>query len=119
MGSESSDAAGLNRLPWHFLAGVGVLLLTMAAGEAMGEPVRNIIPYALATGLTAWRNGWTGGLIGAALASVAAVAGGALTHRPEAGGLIAEGLVNYIELSAVVFGVVHGRKLRGRRRASR
>ena len=84
---------------------------------AADSPVRSLIPYGLAVAPVAWRHGIGTGFLFAGLATLAALAAGAIPTRPELSGEeVGEGLLTYAKLSAIAVGVSLGRALVMRRR---
>lgn len=96
--------------------GIAVLLLTVAVSLAADAPVRSLIPYALAVAPITWRHGMGAGFLFAGLATLAALASGALPTREEwIGQDVGERLFTYLKLSAIVAGVALGKRARNGR----
>ena len=89
---------------WSFQLGLALAILTgiVAFTWVTDEPVKLVHPYALATGLVAWRYGLGWSFAFSALATLVALWSGAFpTHPTSQGHEAVEGLITYAQLSFV------------------
>ena len=78
----------------------------------VSEPIRSIIPYAIAVGLVAWKHGVRSGVLFAGLATLVSVVVGAYpTYTQWEGYELEEVGVTYLKLTGVVVGAVLGKRM--------